>query len=260
MNMPNRLAMLLLLALAPLSYSQEQPRENLSAKGTFRGGFSGGFAFASDSNETWKVKLPPKASEISFSANAEPSFLRPGMKVTFSAVINKKGVAKEPVSALTVFTPQEPKDIGVWPEGAGESAPNPLENLFSPKEIKQEPKAKGKKPVIEDQVCRVGGTLKSFKGDRLVVVAGRMEVKCQLTENAKIRVATSDLSFVQLGDKVEVEGWYYANAKQAGLWANSVSITAANPLTGEKKKTKPSDDDPKDRPASNNDKEAKQDK
>jgi hypothetical protein len=55
---------------------------------------------------------------------------------------------------------------------------------------------------------------------------------------------------------VEVEGWYYTNAKQAGLWANSVSITAANPLTGEKKKPKPTEDEPKDKDK----KEAKADK
>ena len=247
MNISNRLATLLLLALGScLVFGQDQPRENLSARGTFRGGFAGGFVFASDSNETWKVKLPQKASEVSFSGTAESTFLRAGMKVTFSALMNKKGVVKEPVTALAVFTPQEAKDIGVWPEGVGEGAPNPLEGLFSPREVKEEPKTKGKKPVVEDQVCRVGGTLKSFKGNRLVVVAGRTEVKCELAENAKIRVSTSDLSFVQVGDKVEVEGWYYANAKQAGLWANSVSITAANPLVGEKKKTKPADDESKD--------------
>jgi hypothetical protein len=174
--------------------------------------------------------------------------------------MNKKGIVKEPVTSLVVFTPQEAKDIGVWPEGAGESAPNPLEGLFSPKEVKDEPKTKGKKPVVEDQVCRVGGTVKSLKAGRLVVVAGRMEVKCELAENAKIKVSTSDLSFVQVGDKVEVEGWYYANAKQAGLWANSISVTAANPLMGEKKKAKPSEDDPKDKANSDDKKEAKADK
>jgi len=259
MNLFNRLVMLLLLAAVPaIANSQDQPRENLSAKGTFRGGFAGGFQFATDSNETWNVKLPPKASEISFSGNAEPSFLRPGMKVTFTAVMNKKGVVKEPVTSVTVFTPQEAKDIGVWPEGAGESAPNPLEGLFSPKELKEEPKTKGKKPVVEDQICRVGGTLKSLKAGRLIVVAGRMEVKGELAENAKIRVATNDLSFVQLGDKVEVDGWYYANAKQAGLWANSVSVTAANPLTGEKKKPKPADDEAKDKASSDTKKDVKE--
>jgi len=260
MNTLNRLALLTLLAIASTVSAQEQPKENLTARGTFRGGLAGGFQFATDTNETWNVKLPAKASEISFSANAEQSFLRPGMKVKFTAVMNKKGIVKEPVTSLVVFTPQEAKDIGVWPEGAGESAPNPLEGLFSPKEVKDEPKTKGKKPVVEDQVCRVGGTVKSLKAGRLVVVAGRMEVKCELAENAKIKVSTSDLSFVQVGDKVEVEGWYYANAKQAGLWANSISVTAANPLMGEKKKAKPSEDDPKDKANSDDKKEAKADK
>jgi len=263
MNALPRLAMLCLLILVSAVVSaQDQPKENLTARGTFRGGFKGGFQLAADTNEPWNVRLPAKASEVSFTANAEQSFLRPGMKVKFSAVMNKKGVVKEPVTSLVVFTPLEASDIGVWPENAGyDSAPNPLEGLFSPREVKEEPKTKGKKPVVEDQVCRVGGTLKSFKGGRLVVLAGRVEVKCELAESAKVKVSTNDLSLVQLGDKVEVEGWYYTNAKQAGLYANSVSVTAANPLTGEKKKTKP-DDEPKEKPKSDDktDKEAKSEK
>lgn len=206
MRSTHHLTISLVLALASFGLGQDQPRENLSARGTFRGGVPGGFLFASDDNETWTVKLPNKASQVSFSGTAEPGFLRPGMKVTFSALMNRKGVVKEPIKSLTIFTPQERKDIGVWPE-VSEGGTNPLEGLFSPREVKEEPKGKGKKPVVEDQVCRVGGAIKSFKGDRLVVVAGRVEVKCQLAEDAKIRVSTSDLSWVQLGDKVEVDGW-----------------------------------------------------
>lgn len=259
MNALRRLVVLSLLATVPcVASAQEEPRERLEAKGTFRAGFNGGFQLATDTNETWLVKLPKKPDEISFTANAEQSFLRPGMKVKFTAVMNKKGIVKEPVTSLVVFTPTEAADIGVWPENAGH-APNPLEGLFSPREVKEEPKGKGKKPVVEDQVCRVGGTLKSLKSGRLVVIAGRMEVKCELAENAKIKVATSDLSLAQLGDKVEVEGWYYPNARQAGLAANRVSVTAANPLTGEKKKSKPTDDEAKQKPETDVKKTSKQD-
>lgn len=238
MNTLPRFAALLLLAVVPaVLFAQDQPKENLSAKGTLRGVFAGGIQLATDDNEAWKVKLPDKPSEISYSANAEQSFLRPGMKVKFSAVMNRKGIVQEPITSLTVFTPLKPADLGVWPETEGEGAYNPLAGLFNTEEPKEQPKVKGKKPVVEDVACRVGGTLKSLKSGRMVVVAGRMQIKCELAENAKIRVSTSDLSLAQLGDKVEVEGWYYANAKQAGLWANQLSITAAEPLTGEKKKS-----------------------
>jgi hypothetical protein len=240
------LALLVVCGSFAIAQDREQPRENLTARGTLRGVFNGGFQLATDTNETWAVKLPEKAASISFSGTAEPSFLRPGLKVKFSAVMNKKGTVQEPVTAVTVFTPIEPKDIGIWPEGAGgESAPNPLQDLFVPKEVKVEPKKPGKKPVITEQVCNVGGTLKSFKAGRLTVIAGGKEVKCELADNAKIRVATSDLAFAQLGDKVEVEGWYYVNNKNAGLWAREVSVIAANPLEGEKKKVKTTDDETK---------------
>ena len=100
-----------------------------------------------------------------------------------------------------------------------------------------------------------GGTLKSFKAGRMTVIAGGKEVKCEVAENVKIRVATSDLAFAQLGDKVEVEGWYYTNNKNAGLWATEVSITAANPLEGDKKKVKTTDDEPSDKAKKTEDKE-----
>ena len=63
--------------------------------------------------------------------------LKPGMKVTFSAVMNKKGVVQGPITSLTVFTPVEATDIGVWPEKGSEGGPNPLEGLFSAKETKE---------------------------------------------------------------------------------------------------------------------------
>lgn len=243
MNVVSRLLVVALCGYLPLAtWAQDQERENLRAVGTLRAVAVGGFQMATDTNETWNVKLPAKPTEVSFSGTADQTFLRPGMKVTFSALMNRKGIVQGPVTSLTVFTPLEPKDIGVWPDSEGEGAPNPLEGLFSEKEVKKEVPKKGAKKVVEDQVCRVGGTLKSLKGNRLIVVAGNREVKCELAENAKIKVATSDLSFARQGDKVEMEGWYYANQKQAA-WANSVSVTAANTLQAEKKKSKTGDDD-----------------
>jgi hypothetical protein len=255
MSISRRFAIWLLILGPSLALAQEdRPKENLRAVGTIRGVFNGGFQLATDTNEQWKVKLPDKASEVSFSGTADHSFLKPGMYVKFSAVMNHKGVVQGPITSLTVFTPLEDKDIGWWPEKAAGGGPSPLEGLFSQKEVKkEEPKGKGKK--IEDEAYYVGGTLKSLKAGRMSVQSGGKEIKCVLAEDAKIKVATSDLSFAKLGDKVEVEGWYYANAK-GGLWANQVSVTAANTLQNEKKKPK-TDDEPAEKPKADDKKDTK---
>jgi hypothetical protein len=44
------------------------------------------------------------------------------------------------------------------------------------------------------------------------------------------------------------------------LWANTVSITAANPLTGEKKKTRSADDEPNDKRKSDDKPDSKEEK
>jgi hypothetical protein len=235
-----------LLALACLvalpSFAQDRPREQFATKGKLRGVAAGVIQVASDDNETWTIKLPQKADETTFSGNADLSFLKPGMLVKFVSVLNKKGQAAEPITQLVIFTPVERTDVGIWPDRDNDGGANPLENLFTSPEKKEEPKGKSTKKIAEDQPYRIGGTLVSLKSGKMVVSAGGVQVKAELAENAKIRVSTNNLAFAQVGDKVEVSGWYYANAKQAGAWANTVSVTAANTLEGEKKKTRPTDD------------------
>ncbi len=244
----NRLLPILLLNIATFAFAQNAEKEQLRVSGTFRGAVRGGLQIATDGNELWNVRLPGKPDDISFTANAEVSFLRPGMYVQLSGVVNKKGQLAEPVSSLLIYTPQNRTDMGVYPENAGGEAANPLAGLFMPDEPEsneQPAKGKGVKRVVEDQPYRIGGVLSSLKGERFTVSAGGVQIKGELSEKVKVRVSTSNLAFAQLGDKVEMEGWYYAGARQQGAWANRLSVTAVNTLEGEKKQSRTSDNEEK---------------
>jgi hypothetical protein len=238
----------LLVYPATLSVAQnrEAEREQFQARGTLRGVAPGGLQMATDDNQLVAVKIQGRQAEVSFTGNADASFLKPGMQVKFSALVKKSGKVAEPITSLVIFTPQDRTEIGVYSENAA-SAPNPLEGLFS-----TEPKEEPKKParprrIVEDQPYRIGGTLVSLKAGKMVVSAGGNQIKCELADDAKIRVATSNLAYARVGDKVDVDGWTYATMKQLAV-ANRVSVTAAEPLTGEdKKKTRASADEENER-------------
>jgi hypothetical protein len=219
----------LLFAAAAVS-AQENERERFQASGTIRAVAPGAIQVATTNNELVAMKLGNKA-EVSFTGKADASFLRPGMPVRFSAVVNKRGQVVEPITAITVFTPKERTDLGVYPEYAGDG-PGSLGLFTDPEE---EASKKPVKKVVEEMPYRVGGTLASIKNGKMVVNAGGVSIKCELADDARVSVAVSNLAYVQLGDQVEVDGWSFAAGRNAGIMANRVTVTAANPLSGERK-------------------------
>jgi hypothetical protein len=229
----SRLVCLVLLGCCPVALHAQGKSEwePLRASGTIKNVVRGGITIATSEGELWNVQLPRQLKDINYSATADVDFLKPGMPIRFSAMVNNKGAVVSEVAALTVFTPLVETDIGIIPEGGG--APNPADTLFADaKEEKKTPKAP------EQVSCYVGGQLVSIKGKKMIVSVGGTQVKCDLAENAQVKISVSDLTYVQPGDKADVEGRYYAGRKDLGAMANNVSITAANPLIDLKKKIK----------------------
>jgi hypothetical protein len=209
-------------------------RESLRANGTIKNVVPGGITLVTSEGEMWNVQLPRQAKDINYSASTDLEFLKPGMAINFSAMVNNKGLVVSEVASITVFTPLANTDLGIIPEG-GNTA-NPADALFT--DAKEEKKP-AKAP--EQVACYIGGQLVSLKGKKMIVSAGGAQLKCDLAENAQVKISVSDLSYLQPGDKVEVEGWYYSGRKEMGAMANRVSVTAANPLVDLKKKLKASE-------------------
>jgi hypothetical protein len=116
----------------------------------------------------------------------------------------------------------------------GEAGP-----LFAPAEDekpKPEPKTKVRD---EDMVYRVGGQVSRISRlGELTINAGGTSVKATLAGDAKLSVDVADLSFLRVGDNIEVRGWYPAGTKGRAI-ATQVTASSAEPLTDPSKKKKP---------------------
>jgi len=215
------------------------PRENLSASGVLKGARGQVLQMQTDAGQNWVIQVQPnRPSDVTFTGAAEPAWVRPGMLVQFSSKLSKRGQADEPITQLTVFTMKEGYQLGVLSDtaiGGGEGASSGL--FEEPMEKPKEKKAKVK--VDENTVYRVAGQItKISRTGEMTINAAGTTVKAELAEDAKVSVDVNDLAYAMPGDKVEVRGWYVAGQTGQAV-GNQVSVSAAQPLAGPKKKPLP---------------------
>ena len=199
----------------------EIPKENLNTSGVIKGLAPGGFIhLVTEEGEQWIVKVEAMPSSIYYYAEAEASWLRPGMIVEFQGQFDEKGQAHSEIRDLAVITPREDTKFGITAEtgliaGSG--------SFFS--EAATEP-AKPKPKLVGINVV---GALGGVKGNALVVSAGQAKLKAPLSEKAKISVNLASLSLTRVGDSVEIQGWYVKGQKGRAI-ANQVTVRAKEPL------------------------------
>ena len=158
------------------------------------------------------------------------------MGVRFTSKLDKRGKALEPISSLLVVTLREDYQPGVQSEAA--PVANPGSDLFTePKDPKEKPVKKKKEPLAENQTYTVTGVLSSLKNGKFTVSAAGTTISGELAEKPKISFDITDFRYLQQGDKVQFSGMAYEEQKTI-VWANSLTVTAAEPLMGEVKPTK----------------------
>jgi hypothetical protein len=259
------LCFLLLLAVASLASAQDRQApygrgdwnrwnvpmaqlEPVKLEGAVKQAGNRELLITTDSNETWRVGIAAPPKDISFTGQAEESFLKKGMYVQFVARLNKRGNVQEPIKAIVITSPDAAGPPGV---STGSSAPvndGPGGGLFSNAE--PEPKAKKgpKKPAPrpEDTDVQVTGPLTQIRAGKVTISADGESIRGELAEDVKVTVSTSDLSFIRPGDKVEITGQMIKDRKGLAR-ATAVTIVAKEPLADESKRkplAKPSDDPP----------------
>ena len=234
------MAAIALLILAQPSIAQdiprppEMPREQLRTTGKVLGIRGPLLQFETAEGEKWVVQIQARPQDVEYIGNAEAGFLKPGMLVRFTAKVNKRGDATEPVDQLTLFTLREGWPVGVVSAadlGGGEGP-----DLFESKEEAPAPKPAPK--TVETPTYQVSGQIvKISRLGEMTISAGSANVKAKLDPEAKVSVDMADFSYVMPGDEVAVEGWYYPGRKGQGI-ATRVSVTAKEPLVDPKKKTR----------------------
>jgi hypothetical protein len=167
--------------------------------------------------ETWVLKIEAPPENISLHGTAEPNWLRPGMLVRFSALMNKRGEAQEPVRELFVFTARPEYQIGIFPE-----------NKFGLGAGAGPTRGRRAKDTVSNYL--VAGRLKSLKNGKLTIVAGRATAKVTLAEDAVIKVdLLGDYRLARPGDTVEFSGQFLEKGRAI---VKKLGITAAQPFRG----------------------------
>jgi hypothetical protein len=212
---------------------QQIPRENIKESGTIKNLAAGKLFVLTEDGGQWLVNVEQNARELSYSASAEAAWLASGMFVEFQGTFNKKGEGTSPVSSLTVMVPSDKNPPGLHDDSNPTTA-----KLFAANE-KEEEQTKGKK---EETISRrVVGQITNLRGGKATVNAGGANVTVEIDEQAKVAVdlaGAAGLAFARPGDKVSFEGWYVQTYK-GQAWANTISVTAAEKLTGQTPKKKP---------------------
>lgn len=210
--------------------AQQQQREQGRWTGKLKGiGAGGVLQVESDKGEQWLVALERRPQEVSFQGSATPAFLRPGMLVQFTAMIDKKGEAQEPLGEIKVISPRTGIQIGLQAGG------NLGAGLFNSND---DDANKKKKKVRSDTASYlVTGTLRSIK-DRKMYIAAGATIKAEVADNSRVNFDITDFSLAREGDSVEIQGWRYPNQANQ-LYASRLTIIADKLLDPDEKKRRP---------------------
>jgi hypothetical protein len=180
----------------------------------------------SSKSEPWSIQIAPGQSKVTIEGTAEPSYLRAGVNIRFTADVDAKGAVAGEVSELEIYSPQGKSDAGLFSPSADENA----------------------KPIAKLTAGNydIKGRIGSLKDNQITVIAGGKKLSATLAAEPAIKVNSSDLGLVQKGDSVKVKAWYTdatkpdANRNKPGAGiAQEITVTMSEPLVG-KKKVKPS--------------------
>jgi hypothetical protein len=221
--------------------------------GTVESFVMGGMRMTTKDGQAVSVLVAP-ATTVHLTGSATSDFLKPGLAVEFTAEVDKKHMVKEKVTSLTVVTATAEHPVGLLPEGSESVKPAEADNFGfaagggdgaaaapADKGTKKAEKTEKHKsgPIQLPATVVVRGYVKSCKAGKLVVNYGHGVVKAQLDDEAQIAVNVADLSAARKGDAISVQG---RALRQGFIQAESVTIQAAELLSGKAKKKTPKAD------------------
>lgn len=222
--MKRMITVLMLIALLvwnPQVQAQEQnPKTNLRTSGTITGMRNGVIQVKTTDGDMWLVAMPDNATSLEIAGSALPNWIRRGMFVRFSGYYTAKGKPQGEIRELWLFSPDESTQFGVSKE-----ADFGQKKLFADGENKEKPKAEPAAKFL------VSGRVASLKDNKLSVQAGNYPVQAVISAKPVIHVKTNDWRMMSLGDKVEVEAWYYTQAvKLRQAKATRLKVTPSKPF------------------------------
>lgn len=211
-------------------------------------------------------------TEVTYTAEAEPSWLMPGYMVRFSATFDEKNKPTAPLKAIEVFTPVTGRRLSpeqmreqtpsIYLEEKGQ--PDETKGLFAENNNNKKP-SKGrnakKDAITPGKSFRVVGQISGVQNNVLTVIATQ-PIQIEIDPMAVVTVNTKDivtaLNLTVKGDAVTVSGLRNP-AQPMQIYSQQITIKASKKLTqampqGKRGKTTSRD---KDKDDAKNSKDAK---
>lgn len=212
------------------------PTDPFAADGTVQAVLPPRIRMLTNTEQVWIIWVDPKAT-VHVRGTAEADFLSAGMFVRFTAEIDKRGVVKDKVTDLTIFTPSEKNPIGIWPEGAGpvdkeDEGPG---GFGGPMGGAMQAGPSGFQTPASTAYT-VAGRITGARRGKFIVNAGRGVVRFELAEEPKIQVDFADYRVAKQGDKISITKGKMLRGQLGVAQAEELTIELSEPLgTGKKK-------------------------
>ncbi|MBA60804.1 MAG: hypothetical protein CMJ76_00395 [Planctomycetaceae bacterium] len=211
-------SVLLNCSVVLMAQQQQIPKETLRTTGKIIGLFNAGYYVELESGKKWTIFLPDNTQYVEVLGQAEPRWLQRGAYVNFGGVFNSKGEAQAAIKDMQVFQPNKETKLGVQMDGiAGAN-----KQLFG-----------GQKTEPSEQTARylISGRLMNIKDSKMTVSGPGFQMTVPIADKMTIRVKMNNPALARVGDKVEVNAWYYTpRAQLMQAKATSLKVTAALPF------------------------------
>lgn len=162
-------------------------------------------ALADDQNHSYVARIDPEHTTFVVKGTADVAFLRPGLWIRFQAALDAKGVAAEPLSQITVFTPRGAFSVGIAADG----------------------------PDKDTGQLTIAGQIRSLKKGKLTLETDKQVVSARVAEDAQVAIEVADLSLALPGSEIHVTGRFL---KEDAILADVVEVTLQEPLSAGGKK------------------------
>jgi hypothetical protein len=196
---------------------QPLPKETLRGDGTVVAIGAGKIQVELKDGKKWVVYMPEKLEYIDVSGTAVRAWLKRGMFVSFAGLFDAKGAPQTEIKDILVFQPNKDTKLGAKRDGvAGIN-----KDLF------------GGNPnpnAVQTSRFLISGRLVNVNNGKMVVEAPGFRTTVSLASKMTIRVTSHNPNLIQVGDKVNVDAWYYASQAQLmQAKANSLKFISEKP-------------------------------
>jgi hypothetical protein len=217
-----------LLWLCCSAPAQQQEPQRYTGQGKIQELGDGIVSIVDGAGQVYLVAFDRRSGyQVQVVGSADVSYLTPGMMVRFTADLNEKGVAQEPITRLSVVEVSEVVRPGLQAQVA----------------IGQEPKRN------EPQTYVIVGQIRSVRRGQLQVTTPDGAVKAKLDPDAQVEIDVSDYRLARKDDTLEVELGYLLAPPQGEQPGQVVAqkviieLDPKNPLVGKGKKARPNKKD-----------------